>query len=91
MKAGRFITAAALMLASVGIGSAASARDYGYGDRDGRGSYSQRYDGRGYRDHRRYDDRRYYSYRGDRRWNGWRNDRRCWTEWRRHHKVRVCR
>lgn len=91
MKAGKLITAAALMLASVGISSAASARDYGHGDRDGRGYYSQRYDGRGYRDHRRYDDRRYYGHRYDRRWNNWRSERRCWTEWRRHHQVRVCR
>ncbi|MES2291113.1 MAG: hypothetical protein V4530_15400 [Pseudomonadota bacterium] len=88
MKAGRIATAA-LMLASVGISSAASARDYGYG-RDDRG-YSQRHDDRGYRDSRRYDDRRYYGHRNDRRWNGWRNDRRCWTEWRYHHRVRICR
>lgn len=96
MKAGKFFAAAALLLASMGMSSAASARDYGHDYRDGRGQFSQRYDGNRYRDHRRYDyrrydNRRYYGRRQDRRWNNWRNDRRCWTEWRRNHRVRVCR
>lgn len=88
MKAGKFITAAALMLASLGAGTAASARDHGY---DNRGHYSQRHDDRGYRGHRGYDNRRYYGHRQDRRWSNGRHDRRCWTEWRHHRQVRVCR
>lgn len=88
-KLGIFATAA-LMLASVGVSTSASAQRYG-NDRQ----YERRDDrGRGY-DHRRYDgDRRFYNHRGDRRWqrnHGWRNDRRCWTEWRHHRQIRVCR
>lgn len=61
------------------------------------------YGNRGY-GHRGYDrgynDRRYFNrghdrrWRDDRRWRGgnrWHNDRRCWTEWRYHRQVRICR
>jgi hypothetical protein len=93
MKVGRIITAAALMLASIGVSSAASAQGRGYEDR---GSYSHARDDRGYRGGRRYDDRRhdnrrYYGHRNNGRWNNSRNDRRCWVEWRHHRQVRVCR
>ena len=90
MKAGKFLTAAALTLASLGVGSAASARDHGYDRHDDRGRYSQRHDDRRYRDYRRYDDRRYYGHRQDRWNNGW-HGRNCWIEWRHHRQVRVCR
>jgi hypothetical protein len=89
MKARKILATAALMLASLGVSSAASAQGYGNGHNRG-------YEGR---DHRGYDDRRhdggrrYYDHRNDRRWHrqGWRNERRCWTEWRHHRQVRVCR
>ncbi|CAN5363979.1 hypothetical protein BH09PSE3_BH09PSE3_14370 [soil metagenome] len=95
MKAYRIFATAALMLASLGISTAASAQVYGNDrhydsrvDRE-RGDNHRRYDG-----DRRHNDYRNYDRRGDRRWqrnHGWRNDRRCWTEWRHHRQVRICR
>lgn len=41
--------------------------------------------GHRYRDYRRYDRPRHWSNRG------YRYQRRCWTEWRHHRRVRVCR
>lgn len=70
------LIAAGLAVATLGIGSAATAQDYrqGYDQRDHRGDR---------RDDRRYDrrdDRRHYDHRP-----------RCHTEWRHHHRVRICR
>jgi hypothetical protein len=74
MKIFQIAAAAGLVIASLGVSTAADAQYRG--DRDGRPGWNH---GRG--DHR-----------GDRR--GWRGDRhhqRCWTEWRHHHRVRICR
>lgn len=79
------LIAAGLMIAGLGVSStAATAQDY-RGDR----GYDHRGD-RGY-DHR--------GDRGDRNWRnhgrgrgpGWNNHRRCYTEWRHHRRVTVCR
>lgn len=92
MKARTLIATAALMLASLGASTAASAQGYGHGNYD-RGYQGRGHHDRGYQDRRHDRDRRYNNHRNDRRWghNGWRNERRCWTEWRYHHRVRVCR
>jgi hypothetical protein len=80
MRIIKALAAAGLALSAVAMGSAAQAQDY---------------------DHGRYDHRR--DYRGDRydhdrgRHNGWnrgygfRDHRHCWTEWRHHRRVTICR
>lgn len=79
----KIFAAIGLTVAALGMSGAANAHD--------------RWDDRRWDHDRRWD--------GDRRWNGerhWRNERRwdrrhayyrdrCWTEWHRHHRVRVCR
>lgn len=81
MKIAHRLTAAGIAIASLGITAApAEARDGWNGSR-----YDHRYDRR--------DDRRWHN---DRRWRdgrGWYGNHRnrCWTEWRRGHRVRVCR
>jgi Ni/Co efflux regulator RcnB len=80
------------VIASLGVSTAASARDH-QGDR-GRHHQVSRDDHRNWGHDRR-------DYRGDRfarhdngRHNGWRNGRghnRCHTEWRHHRAIRVCR
>ncbi len=76
------LIAAGLMVAGLGVSStAATAQDY-RGDRG--------YDHRGDRG---------YDHRGDRGWHdrgrghgyGWNNHRRCYTEWRHHRRVQICR
>ena len=75
------LLAAGLMAATVGAPGVASAQVYG-----GHGHYDRDY--REYRGdrHDRYD-RRDYGYRH----GGYRHGPRCWTEWRHHHRVRICR
>jgi hypothetical protein len=97
MKAPRIFATAALMLASLGISTAASAQwngnDRQYEHREDKYRNHDNKNGRYYGD-RGYRDRRHYDRRDDRRWrngNRWRNDRRCWTEWRHHRQVRICR
>lgn len=73
----------ALAMVASSIGVVATAEAHPRGDRH---RYEQRHYDRHYRDHRRYERPRHWS---DRRYRG--NHRRCWTEWRHHRKVRVCR
>lgn len=92
MRILKTMAAAGLALSALTVGSTAQAHDYDHG----------RY-GRDYRDHRdyRYDYdrrdgwRRGYGYRdGGYRdgWrHGWRDHRRCWTEWRHHRRITICR
>jgi hypothetical protein len=87
MKIARMLAAASLVVASLGVATAADAQNYGGNDR----TYNQ--------DHRNNGDRRdQRNDRGDRyqndrgRHTGWnRNHRRCHTEWRHHHRMRICR
>jgi Ni/Co efflux regulator RcnB len=71
------IAAAGLLLSTATIATSADAQDYRHG--------GDRY-GHHDRDRDRGWDRGY-----DRGRHGWNNHRRCWTEWRWHHRVRVCR
>ncbi|MES2043279.1 MAG: hypothetical protein V4475_05340 [Pseudomonadota bacterium] len=86
------IAAAGLLLSTATIATSADAQDYRHGG-DRYGHYD-RDGGRGWdrgRDwDRGYDRGRHYGWdRG--RHHGWGNyHRRCWTEWRWHHRVRVC-
>lgn len=69
------------LMGTAGTAEAQSYRDRGYGYDRG---YDQRYD------HGRYEDRGYHrGGRWDRHGRGY--PHRCWTEWRHHHRVRVCR
>jgi hypothetical protein len=92
MKLSHIAAAAGLFIAALGVGGTAEARPhdgprYSDGYRDHRGGGDHRWDrGRGhYRD----------VYRGDRgRGRAYAYGRgrpRCWTEYRRHRAVRVCR
>lgn len=99
MKILNAIAAAGLLLSTGTIATAAQAQNYNGDhsqyDRDHRGDDRGQYD----RDHRGGDDRRNWDrhdnghhYGWDRgRHNGWNNHRRCWTEWRHHRQVRICR
>jgi hypothetical protein len=100
MRILKISAALALMAGSLGLTATADAHPYdGRHDRVERVAHRDDYR----RDHRRYDrpryDRRRYE---DRRRNQWRrhearrhhayrNPRRCWTEWRHHRRIRVCR
>ncbi len=81
MKIIKTIMAAGLLLSTATIATGAEAQNrhgdrYGHHDR-GR-DYGRHHGGRGYG----WDRGRHY---------GWgRHYRRCWTEWRWHHRVRVC-
>ena len=86
MKLLQATLAAALAVSSLAIGGVATAQgmhqDQGRGDHD-RGDRGDRNDHRGYNDNRG-------------RHNGWNNGHHnrgghCWTTWRHHHRVRVCR
>ncbi|MDQ2879096.1 MAG: hypothetical protein M3R41_08490 [Pseudomonadota bacterium] len=89
MKILNAIAAAGLLLSTASIATAADAQNYGGDhhqyDRDHRGDRD--------RDYRR-DDRRdnghRYGWRHSRHY-GWNDHRRCWTQWRHHRQVRVCR
>jgi hypothetical protein len=76
MKRNNILVAVGLVVAGLGISTAADAQQYGggnYGHQD--------------RDHR-------YGRHDNGRHNGWgngRGHRRCWTEYRHHRQVRVCR
>ena len=78
------IAAAGLLLSTATIATSADAQGrhgdrYGHHDRDrGRGW------GHGY------DRGRHYGWDRGRGWGGGYH-RRCWTEWRWHHRVRICR
>jgi len=98
MKILKTIAAAGLLLSTATIATSANAQDYRYGDRYGRYDHDR---GRDYdRDDRGRDhgwDRRHYGWDRGRHYGwdrgrryGWINYRRCWTEWRWHHRVRVC-
>jgi hypothetical protein len=91
MKISHIAAAAGLFIASLGVGSAAEARPY---------NDSRYHDG--YRDYRGDRDHRWDRHRGERRGH-YRSNRgrgrayahrgysRCWTEWRYHRAIRVCR
>ncbi|CAN5537935.1 hypothetical protein BH09PSE4_BH09PSE4_14290 [soil metagenome] len=82
MKMFKLAAAAGLVIASMGVATAADAQQY-RGDRSS--SYRHDDNRRDYRESR-FDRGRHY---------GWRNNGhhrvRCWTEWRHHHRVRICR
>lgn len=80
MKLAKIIAAAGLTVAAVTMSTGASAQDYRHGgyDRGDRGDRHDRWD-RGH--HRGWDNGRHH---------GWNNHRVCRTEWRHHHRVRVC-
>jgi hypothetical protein len=78
------IAAAGLLLSTATIATSADAQDY----RHGGDRYGHHDRDRG-RDYNRNDRGRHYGW--DRGRHGWNNHRRCWTEWRWHHRVRVCR
>lgn len=77
MKKFRLAAAAGLLLATMSVSTAAQA------DRGDRWQNGQ------------HNDRRFNDHRGDRRdyyrHSNYRHDRHCRTEWRHHHRVRVCR
>ncbi|RZM02412.1 MAG: hypothetical protein EOP68_21130 [Sphingomonas sp.] len=72
-----------LVIATVGAGSAADAQP------DRRDGYHRDGQDRRYNDNGRH--RGWNNDRGRGRGHGWNNQRRCWTEWRHHRRVRVCR
>ncbi|WP_157217115.1 hypothetical protein [Flavisphingomonas formosensis] len=86
------IAAAGLAFATIGGATAAQA-DYHPGRHHDRGG--RWHDGGHYRSDYRHDRRWHGGWdRGrhhgwDRRWYG--HHRRCWWEWRHHHRVRICR
>ncbi|MDB5709713.1 MAG: hypothetical protein JWL96_1783 [Sphingomonas bacterium] len=78
------IAAAGLLLSTATIATSADAQDYRYGgDRYG---HHDRDRDRGW--DRGNDRGRHYGWDRGRGWGG--GHRRCWTEWRWHHRVRVC-
>jgi hypothetical protein len=90
MKMSRIAAIGGLFVAALGLGTAAEARPDGPRWDNGR-HYGRQYD----RGHHYGHDRGYGYDRGNYRrgprygFNGPRH--RCWTEWRHHHRVRVCR
>lgn len=88
-----FAFAAGIALALGGIASSVPATAQGYNNGNHRGSYDRGRDrGDKWNNHsnKRYgNDRRWRNGRDDRRWNN--RGRRCWTEYRHHRNVRVCR
>ena len=84
MKTTNILVAAGLIVASLGMSTAADAQQY-RGDRyDHHDRAGGDRHGRDYR-YGRHDNGRHY---------GWGNNRRhhrCWTEYRHHRQVRVCR
>lgn len=81
MRMSRIAAAAGLFIAALGLGGAADARHYDA--RDGRHyGWNDHHRGRGYYGPRGYDRPRGYAYR---------HHPCCWTEWRHHHRIRVCR
>jgi hypothetical protein len=94
MKMPRLFVAAGLVVAALGVSTSANAQRYDNNPQIDQRDHSgdRRDNGANRRDDngRRYDNAR-RDYRGDRgRRYGW-NHRRCWTEWRHHHRVRRCR
>ena len=83
MKIPHIFAATGLVVAAMTASTSAEAQSW-HGDR-GHGWHGDRgWHGRGGYWHRPYWHRaRYYGY-------GWRHPH-CWTEWRWHHRVRVCR
>jgi hypothetical protein len=77
----------ALAMVASSLGMTVTADAHPRGDRH---RYEDRRDYRDhrrhYRDHHRYERPRHWN---DRRYRG--HHHRCWTEWRHHRKVRVCR
>ena len=95
MKIRTMLLTAGLAIASLGVSAGASAQTYNGGDRhqDGYRNDGDRHD-QGYRNNDRRDERRddhRRDWRGHGRHNGWNRHQHCWTEWRHHHNVRVCR
>jgi hypothetical protein len=86
MKITNLLGAAGLAIAAMGISTSADAQSWGNHGRDG---YRDNHRG-----HDRYDRRdrgRHYGWDRGHRY-GWNHRRvRCWTEWRYHHRVRICR
>ena len=100
MKLSHIAAAAGLFIASLGVAGTADAQPY-HGDR---GHSGYHHDDRGDRwdgDHRGHGNRGWDGDRrghGDRGWHGnrgWHDNRgwqrHCRTEWRHHHRVRICR
>lgn len=83
MKIAKFFVAAGLAVAALGVSGGAEARDWNH---NGRPDRFDRHD-RWHNGPRWNGNRGWYGH--DRRWNNHRV--RCWTEWRHHHRVRVCR
>ncbi len=75
MKIVKIIAAAGLSIAAVVGATSASAQDYRH--RGDHGRYEHRWD--------RHDRGRHSG------WDGGRHHRHCFTEWRHHHRVTVCR
>lgn len=75
MKLAKIIAAAGLTVAAVTMSTSASAQDW----RHNRGN--DRHHGWDRGNHRGWDNGRHH---------GWNNHRVCRTEWRHHHRVRVC-
>jgi len=90
MKISHIFAATGLMVAAITASSSADAQQW----RGGHGARHHGYD-RGW-DHGRdrgWHDRGYWHgsrWRGARYGYGWHRPR-CWTEWRWHHRVRICR
>lgn len=92
MKISHIFAATGLMVAAMTASTSADAQQW-HGDRD-RSHYDH---GRGWGHDRGWHDRGWHDrgyWHGPRwrsaRYEGWRYPR-CWTEWRWHHRVRVCR
>ena len=89
MRIIKALAAAGLALSATAMGTAAQAHDYDHGRYDhGRDYRDARYDRGDRYDRYDYDRGRHYG------WNrgyGFRDHRHCWTEWRYHRRVTICR
>jgi hypothetical protein len=87
MKMSHIAAAAGLFVASLGVATSADAQPY-RGDRHHQVDRDRgdRYEGNRHRGDRWNHDRRGRGYA-----YGHNNHRRCWTEWRHHRRIRVCR
>lgn len=79
MKITHILAAAGLAITALGAAAPASAQNW----RDHRGDDRGRYD--------RHDDRGRHNGWDRGRGHGWNHGPRCHTEWRHHHRVRICR
>lgn len=93
MKIKHMIAAAGLAVAALGMSAGANAQTrHDGGWQHDRGQDSRSRDGYHRDDRGRYDDRRHYGRHDDRgRRYAYGHHVRCHTEWRHHHRIRVCR